>query len=197
MKRSILQKAAELFLKYGFKSVTMDDIASELGMSKKTIYANFETKLLLIKEVTFFVFDEINEGIQQICSANFSPIEEIYEIKSLVSRQLHNEESYPMYQLQKYYPKIYKELHEKQLNMVKTCVSENLKKGIELGLYRKEININFITRIYFNGVMGIKNMELFPQEEFSSSYLMESYLDYHLRGITTEKGLQLLIQVQK
>ncbi|MDZ7613079.1 MAG: TetR/AcrR family transcriptional regulator [Flavobacteriaceae bacterium] len=111
----------------------MDDIASELGISKKTIYANFETKLLLIKEVTFFVFDEINDGIQQICAANFSPIEESYEIKSLVSRQLNNEESYPMYQLQKYYPKIYRELHEKQLNMVKTCVSENLKKGISIG----------------------------------------------------------------
>lgn len=197
MKRSILQKAAELFLKYGFKSVTMDDIASELGMSKKTIYANFETKLLLIKEVTFFVFDEINEGIQQICSANFSPIEEIYEIKSLVSRQLHNEESYPMYQLQKYYPKIYKALHDKQFELIKSCVADNLNKGISQGLYRKEIDTNFITRIYFIGVMGIKNMELFPQEEFSSSYLMESYLDYHLRGISTEKGLQLLIQVQK
>lgn len=197
MKKSILQKAAELFLKYGFKSVTMDEIAGELGISKKTIYANFETKPVLIKEVTFYVFDEINEGIQHICAANFSPIEEFYEIKSLVSRQLNNEESQPMYQLQKYYPKIYKELHEKQLNLVKTCVSENLEKGIALNLYRKEINVNFITRIYFNGVMGIKNMELFPQEEFTSSYLMNNFLDYHLRAITTVNGLDQLTKIQK
>lgn len=197
MKKSILQKSAELFLKYGFKSVTMDEIAGELGISKKTIYANFETKPLLIREVTFFVFDEINEGITQICSANFTPIEEFYEIKSLVSRQLNNEESQPMYQLLKYYPRIHKELHEKQLNLVKTCVSDNLKKGIALGLYRKEIDINFITRIYFNGVMGIKNMDLFPPEEFSSSNLMDSFLDYHLRAITTEKGLEQLTKIQK
>jgi hypothetical protein len=72
-----------------------------------------------------------------------------------------------------------------------------LKKGIALGLYRKEIDINFITRIYFNGVMGIKNMDLFPSEEFSSSNLMDSFLDYHLRAITTEKGLEQLTKIQK
>lgn len=197
VKKQIIQKSSELFLRYGFKSVTMDDIANELGISKKTIYAHFENKTKLVQACTLFIFEEINQGIQQICGAGFSPIEEIFEIKTQVMRQTNNEESSPMYQLQKYYPKIYKSIRETQFESLQNCVLNNLERGIEMGYYRKDIDIDFITRLYFNGVIGIRNLELFPIEKYSLTYLMDSYLNYHLRAITTEKGLKILLKIQQ
>jgi len=197
MKDKILKKAIDLFLNYGFKSVTMDDIAKELAISKKTIYSHFSTKLKLVKASTFYAFEQINSGICKICSLNNNPIEEIYLIKSLIQKQLKGEKNSPQYQLQKYYPKIFEALKQKQFESVSECVTGNLEKGINQGFYRKDLDINLITRLYFNGIMGIKNVDLFPLEEFSNSYLMNHYLEYHIRAISTEKGLEILKEINK
>jgi len=197
MKEKILKKAVDLFLKFGFKSVTMDDIAKELAISKKTIYSHFSTKLKLVKATTFYVFDQINAGISNICMVHQNPIEEIYLVKSLVMEQLKGEKTSPQYQLQKYYPKIFESLKQKQFESINECITNNLKKGIELEIYRKEIDIDLITRLYFNGVMGIKNVDIFPVEEFTTPYLMDSYLEYHIRAIATEKGITILNEILK
>lgn len=197
MKEKILKKAVDLFLNFGFKSITMDDIARDLAISKKTIYSHFSTKLKLVKASTFYVFEQVNAGICSICTVDQNPIEEIYLIKSLVMEQLKGEKSSPQYQLQKYYPKIFEVLKQKQFESVNECITKNLKNGIEQGFYRKEIDINLITRLYFNGIMGIKNVELFPLNIFSNKYLMNSYLEYHIRAIATEKGLKTLNEIIK
>ena len=93
MKEKILHKAADLFLSFGFKSVTMDDIANQLGISKKTIYSHFSNKRKLVHETTYYVFDRINSGICQVCSGQENPIQEMYEIKSLVMEQLKGEKT--------------------------------------------------------------------------------------------------------
>ena len=71
-------------------------------------------------------------------------------------------------------------------------VKESLKKGIETQLFRENINIDFISRMYFNGMTGIKDVAIFPQELFTMDFLMESYLEYHLRAIITSKGMNIL-----
>ena len=197
MKEKILKKAIDLFLNFGFKSVTMDDIAKELAISKKTIYSHFSTKLKLVKSATFYAFENIHSGICAICSLDENPIEEIYLIKSLVNEQLKGEKNSPQYQLQKYYPKIFKTLKQKQFESISECITDNLKRGIDQGFYRKDIDIILITKLYFNGVMGIKNVELFPTNEFSRTYLMNSYLEYHIRAIATINGINILNEIIK
>jgi len=197
MKEKILHKASEMFLNLGFKSVTMDDIASELGMSKKTIYSHFPTKLKLVQSTTFFVLDNVNEAICSILSANLNPIKEVFTIKSIVNNQLKNEKSSPHYQLQKYYPKIFKQLKDKQFESVNECVINNLKRGIDQGYYREEINIDLITRFYFSGHMSLTNNDIFPLNTYGMSELKDAYLEYHIRAIATEKGLQTLIKILK
>lgn len=192
MKEEILKTAADLFLTYGFKSVTMDEIANALGMSKKTLYQHFENKTQLVEETTQFMFAFISHGINCICELNKNPIDEIYEIKSFVMKHLKNEKSSPQYQLQKYYPKIFENLKQNQYCVMEDCVKRNLNRGVELGLYRKTININFISKIYFNSMMALKDKELFPLNEFSMQSLMNNYIEYHLRGICTPKGIEEL-----
>jgi len=192
MKEKILQKATEMFLNLGFKSVTMDDLAQEMGISKKTIYTHYENKTKLVEESTSHLFCNISEGIDYICSLNKNPIEELYEIKKFVMLHLKNEKSSPQYQLQKYYPKIHESMKVRQFDVMQECVLENVKKGIELGIYRENLNIDFVSRIYFTGVINIKDQKIFPVEKFPITELMDNYLEYHLRGIVTPKGRKIL-----
>ncbi|MGS2727487.1 TetR/AcrR family transcriptional regulator [Psychroserpens sp. BH13MA-6] len=194
MREKILHKSAELFLTLGFKSVTMDDIASEMGISKKTIYVHFPNKTKLVEATTMHMFETISCGIDCICELKKNPIQEIFEIKQFVMEHLKNEKSSPQYQLQKYYPKIYATLKSKQYEVMQGCVIENLKRGLEQGLYRKGINTEFISKIYFTGMMALKDKELFPLNNFSMQTLMNHYLEYHLRGICTTKGIEQINQ---
>ena len=181
-----------MFLNLGFKSVTMDDLANEMGISKKTIYAHFENKTKLVEESTSHLFCAIAQGIDHICSLHKNPIEELYEIKKFAMLHLKDERSSPQYQLQKYYPKIYGKIRQRQYEVMQECVVENIKKGIALGIYRKNLNIDFVSRIYFSGVTSIKDHTLFPVEKFPISELMDDYLEYHLRGIVTPKGRKIV-----
>lgn len=196
MKEKILQTATEMFLTYGFKSVTMDDIAEKMSISKKTIYTHFSNKTKLVEETTTGMFDCITLGIDSILSLNYDPIEELFQIKKFVLENLKDEKSSPQYQLQKYYPKLHATLTKQQYDVMKRCVSENLERGVSDGLFRKEIDIQFITRVYFKGMVGIKDLDVFPIEIFNMKYLMERYLEYHIRGIATKKGLLTLEKLQ-
>ncbi len=192
MKNNILHKATEMFLDIGFKSVTMDDLAEEMGISKKTIYTHYENKTKLVEASTFHLFDKICTGIDAICENTPNPIEELYHIKRFVMLHLKNEKSSPQYQLKKYYPKIFANLTWKQFEVMHESVSENLQRGIDQGIFRKDLDVDFVARMYFNGMSGIKDDQLFPRETYAANELMEHYLEYHLRAIVTEKGLETL-----
>lgn len=192
MKDKIIQKSTDLFLKLGFKSVTMDDIANEMAISKKTIYTHFKNKTALVKECTCNVLHNITTGIDEICSLEQNPIEELFEIKKFVTGTIEVEQSSPQYQLQKYYPEIFEGIKESHFEKMMECTRKNLRRGIEQGLYRSNLNIDFIARLYFLGIHGIKDQNLFPIEKFSTQFLTEEYLEYHIRGIVTPEGFLTL-----
>ncbi|AVR47359.1 TetR family transcriptional regulator [Christiangramia fulva] len=192
MREKILNAAAEMFLTYGFKSVTMDDIAHKIGVSKKTIYANYSTKTKLVQATGNHLLNTISKGIEDIRNQELDPVIENFEIKRFVNQHLKGEKTSPHFQLKKYYPKIYENLHNSQFKVLQDCVSENIRRGIELGYYRKDLNLQFITRIHFIGMLGIKDKDIFPIEEYDEAALMSEFLEYHLRAICTEKGLKIL-----
>ena len=197
MENTIIEKAAEMYLTLGFKSVTMDDIASEMGISKKTIYHHFENKNDLVEAVTLYLFETISCGIDEIMTLDKNPIEELFVIKDFVMKNLKNESTSPIYQLQKYYPQIHKTLMSRQFEKMGECVIENLRKGIEQKLFRNDINLELIGRFYFSGMTSIKDAELFNPIQFSTIIVQKTYLEYHLRGIATEKGIAFLEQILK
>lgn len=191
MKNKILEKAGEMFLSFGFKSVTMDDIATEMGVSKKTLYAHYRTKTLLVKEVANFMLENISCGIDHIHEKQKNPIKELFEIKQFVITFLKGERSSPQYQLQKYYPEIYANLKKEQFCYMQNCVQENLNRGMDQGLFRKNIDVEFVSKIYFSGMIAIKDEETFSIEKYSRVELVEKFLEYHLRAICTKKGLEI------
>jgi len=166
-----------------------------MGISKKTIYAHYANKTNLVEVSSMYLFQMISGGIDHICSLEKNPIAELYEIKKFVMLHLKNEKSSPQYQLQKYYPKVHATLQKLQFEMMQECVVDNIKKGIELGIYRENLNIEFVSRIYFSGVNSIKDIQFFPVSKFPVSELMDDYLEYHLRGIVTPAGRKVLNKI--
>lgn len=195
MKDKILHTATELFLNQGFKSITMDDIAREMGMSKKTIYSHYSNKEAVVTASAEHLFSSICGGIDHICARKANPIEEMYDIKRYVLEHLKGERTSPMYQLQKYYPKIHQAMRKGQYDYMQTCVTDNLERGIEQGLFISDINVQFVARIYFIGITGIKDETIFSQAQFPISDLHDMYLEYHIRGIVTPKGRKILNQL--
>lgn len=192
MKETIIQKASLLFLQRGFKSVTMDDLAEALAISKKTLYTHFENKEALVQQSSFAVFDTVCREIEEIKNNATHPIEELYTVKTAVLKYYQNEGSSPVYQLQKYYPEIYAELKDQEYDRLGVLVKSSLNIGIETGLFRPNIDVDFVSRLYMNGMRGIRDIEIFPPTEFDIERLFESYLEYHARAIVTPKGLAIL-----
>ena len=102
MKEKIIAKAKEMFLRLGFKSITMDDIACEMCISKKTIYKYFSNKDILIEESIKVAHVEINETIDKIVAQNLNAIEENFEIKRMFKEMFKSSETSPIYQLKKH-----------------------------------------------------------------------------------------------
>ena len=192
MKQNIINEAIPLFIQFGFKSVTIDDIAIKMGVSKKTIYAHFPKKVTLVETSVFMHFNNVFEKILNISKHSKDPIIGLYQIKKEALKHLSNEKNSPTYQLQKYYSSIYNKLQQMEFNTLGEMFSESLKKGIEMGLFRSEININFVTRIFFNGIRGINDVQLFPIEEYRIDQLLINFSEYHLRAICTPAGVEKL-----
>lgn len=192
MKKKIINTASLLFLQYGCKNVTMDDIANEMSISKKTIYAHFKNKTALVKVGVFKIFKGVTSKILSVQKKSENPILSLYEIKKVAFEFLNKDNQSQRYQLQKYYPKIFAEIKKKEFETMRENFKNNLVQGIEMGFFRKSISPSFLSGIYINGLQGVRNIELFPPEKYKILNLLENYIDYHLRAIVTKKGLAFL-----
>jgi len=192
MKQTIIQKAGEVFLKYGFKSITMDDIANELAISKKTIYKFFKNKEQLVEQTVSHVHETMHREIFCICDKGYNAIEENFEIKNMFKNMFKNSDDSPMFQLEKYYPKTYNKIMVNEFVMFKDCILTNLKKGTQEKLYRDDIDEELITKFYFSLAMSVHNSNLHTYNKNTLNKLETSVLEYHTRAIATLKGLKIL-----
>jgi AcrR family transcriptional regulator len=185
----ILEKAKEMYFKLGFKGVTLDDIAQEMSISKKTIYQHYANKNELVAAVAANLMQMIFEEIQKISNSGCNAIEELFEIRKYLRKTLEDKYQLPTFQLKKFFPEISVTLHAKQFERMQKSVLNNLKKGIDEGLYRSSINCDFVSRIYFTGISGTKDNSVFPEELFSMHQLHLLFLEYHVRAICTPEGI--------
>ena len=186
MKEKIIAKATEMFLKIGFKSVTMDDIAREMCISKKTIYKFFCNKELLIEEGTAKVQEEIRSKIEDIIAKDFNAIEENFEIKKMFSDMFKTTDTSPVYQLKKHYPEIYQRVRQNQINQCGEVFKNNIIKGIQQGMYRENINVDTHVRFYYELIFSINENTQFEKE---IQVLELQALEYHIRAMAIPKGI--------
>lgn len=197
MKKKIVDQSIQLFLQYGYKSVTMDDIAKHMGVSKKTIYVHFPTKDELVEQSAVNHLDGIIKKINVISKQSKDPIIELYQIKKEALNHLSSEKNSPQYQLQKYYPSLYSKLKEKEFSALSGLFSNSIQEGIQTGIFRKDIDVDFVVRIFFNGIRGITNIKLFPIEIYKIEDLLLNFSEYHLRALCTHEGIIKLENYKK
>jgi AcrR family transcriptional regulator len=186
MREKIMSKASDLFMKLGFKSVTMDDIAGEMCISKKTIYKFFSNKEILIEEITDMIHSEIHEIVGQIIALNYNAIEENYQIRKMFKEMFKSADTSPVYQLKKHYPSIFEKVMAKEINECNTLFKNNIEKGIAQGLYRKEIPVETFVQFYYNLIFSIKEKTVSEKE---GQKLELQILEYHTRAIATLLGI--------
>ena len=186
MKEKIIAKATDMFLKLGFKSITMDDIACEMCISKKTIYKYFINKEVLIAESTEAMHHAVHEIIESIISKNYNPIRENFEIRKMFKGIFQTAESSPLYQLKKHYPEIYEKVVNQEHTEGIRFLRQNLDKGIREGWYRPDTDVESTCRLYY-----ILNFAIHEniQSEQESQELEIKALEYHTRAIATSKGI--------
>ncbi len=186
MKDKIISKASDLFLKLGFKSVTMDDIAGEMCISKKTIYKYFCNKEILIDESTDLVHITVHEVINTIVAKNHNAIEENFEIRKMFKEMFQGTDTSPLYQLKKHYPEIYQKVMSREINECNMCFRQNIEKGIEQELYRKDLDVDIYVKFYYILIFSIKENTI---SEKDSVRLELEALEYHTRAMATPKGI--------
>ncbi len=189
--REILDKAEKLFLTLGIKSVSMDDISREMGMSKKTLYQYFQNKDALVREVIESHVEREQEEIRQI---KLNSKDALYELKKIGSMVIRNIEDVPpstLHDLQKYYRQSFDILMKEQNEFVYQCFIENIKRGVEEGLYRPDLNPEIVARIYSTSSFFVVDALSDPKFKFTRKQLIEELYNYHVRGIATSKGVKL------
>jgi AcrR family transcriptional regulator len=191
-KQHIISESIQLFLKFGVKSLTMEDIARKLGISKKTLYTHVKDKedLLLQAVILFGKFED--KQLSEICSRGLNAIDESLEIKKWVLDMIQNIHPSVAYDIEKFYPAVSKRMKTSRHENVYRSIYQNIVKGQKEGLYRSDINADILAKLYIGRMESIFDQELFPSSSYNVSDVYMEWFIYHIHGMATSKGLQIL-----
>lgn len=189
----ILEETAKVFWKLGIKSVTMDDVATRLGISKKTLYQYVSDKNDLVDRVLKHLSVCYKCDIDAVrAKEKQNAIDELYAITTTVSGHMQGIHPSIHFDLEKYHPAAFHNMLSNKRREIFSCMSENMARGITEGLYRDDLNIPMIATIYIARFDMVFDGALFPPEQFSMDDLHWEIFRYHVRGIASKKGLDYL-----
>ncbi len=187
----ILIKAENLFFKYGIKSISMDDLSRELGISKKTLYQSVENKKDLVLQVFQNHATQEMDAVTRIQKESGDAIDEMIEVVKYVIPTLRKITPTVLFDMQKYYQEIWQMMEDHNNKEIYKFIEENIKKGIEQGVYREEVRPDIIAKLYVGKTMFLIDEEVFPLRDYNKENLFKEHMQYHIRGIATTKGLKL------
>ncbi len=188
--KDLLRRCELLFFKYGVRSVTMDDIARELSISKKTLYQHFENKDELINEIMKQHTENECNDVLILKRDSKDALEEIIKICQRTIQMLRMIPPNLIFELKKYHVKAWDILNTLQNNVISNGTFENIKRGISEGLYRPEVNPEIISKLYAKSCLQVIDEELFPSSEFKKEKVLLEFMNYHVLGISTPKGMK-------
>lgn len=179
-------------MRYGIKSVTMDDIAREMGISKKTLYQYVENKSDLIGQIFQEKIKNEKQCMADIREAATDAVDEILRIARYVIQELRQMSPTVMYDLRKYYRDTWRQMEALHQRHIYQLIRENLERGQAEGLYRENIDVDIIAKLYVAKTPLVVDEDIFPTREYNVEKLFEEYMMYHIHGIASAEGLALL-----
>jgi len=188
----ILTKAENLFFKYGLKSISMDDLSRELGISKKTLYQSVANKKDLILKVFQNHGQKEFEAVIRIRGEAQDAVDEMIGVAQYIIPTLRKITPTIIFDLQKYYNDVWSFMENFHQTHVSDFIKENIKRGKGEGIYREEVNAEIISKLYVGKTMMLIDEDVFPLRDYNKENLLKEHMKYHVRGIATPKGQKLL-----
>ena len=194
MEQRIVEKAQELFFRFGLKNVTMDDIATKLGMSKKTIYQYYTDKDTLIDAV---VQREIDNDVVE-CAGHLlvseNAVHEVFLALDMMQEMMSTMNPVIFFEMQKYYPSAFKKMNDHKNKFLYKIIKENIERGISEELYRENINVEILTKFRIESIFMAFNTELFPPIKYTLLQIETAMMEHFLHGICSAKGQKQIIK---
>jgi AcrR family transcriptional regulator len=196
-KMEFIGKALEVYMKYGIKSVTMDEMARQVGVSKKTIYQYVKDKNDLVEQCITCAQMMDEELIKIIISQNENAIDEVLAISKYIGEELKKVHPSIFFDLAKYHPKAMDMIKCHKDDFIRDCVKDNLIKGIDQGYYRGNMNVDIISKVYLTTMDHVLAGDFFDSTKISPDQIYLDVFRYHIRGIASEKGITYLTEKLK
>jgi AcrR family transcriptional regulator len=197
LKDRIKYKADELYRRYGVKSVTMDEIATQMGISKKTIYHCFSDKNELVDAVVVGMLD----GNRELCKMNRTQaknaIHEAFIAMDSMQKMFDNMNTSLLFDIERGHPDSFKKFLEFKYNFLFEVIQNNMERGQAEGLYREELDVQVIAKTRLECMILPFNDNLFPKNEFPTVYVQQQLIEFFLYGMATHRGTRLIERYQK
>lgn len=193
----ILAKSRELFMQYGIRSVSMDDIAGVLGISKKTIYQYFADKEELVGAVIQFEVGQSESQCNLDKSTAANAIDEMFRAMEMAEQMFRTMNPAVLFDLKKYHPSAYGKLEKHKNDYIFNIIRNNLERGIQEGLYRSEINIDVIARFRIDSMLLPIDPAFLQKQKVGLAEIEHQIIEHYLFGIVTLKGYKLVLKYQQ
>lgn len=195
----IIEKASELYFQYGIKSLTIDELAKQLGVSKKTIYRCFKDKEDMVEKAVNFYFDQKRVGHENLGNDKSNAVDKALHLRSFAAMVFQTYNSKVFFDLKRLYPKIYDKLNKEKHTRITDMVKLNLAEGQKQGLYRKDLNAEIVPKLLAGEFLLTINPShhIFSISETLSDTLFDEMWDYHMHALCTPKGLKHFKQLQR
>lgn len=190
--KQITPRVYALYQLYGIKSVTMDDVARHLGISKKTLYEFFADKEDLVRQVLIWDYDRKLDFFLKIEERNLNAVEELFEVYRMIKEMVRDYNPSVEYDIRKYYPSLFAQLRDVKRKRMYELSMKNINKGKKEGLYRSDLNASILARLHVFRVEHLLESELFTVEELTSIKVFHEIFVYHLNGILSNEGRKVL-----
>ena len=190
MKERILAAATAMCFKYGIRSVTMDDLAKELGISKKTIYQHFEDKDEVIHQLMKAEMQKDKCDWEELDKISKNVLDKMVKTLDLLRKSLKGMNPVLIFDIKRYHPRAWALFQSHKHNYILDKITKEINQGIEEGLFRADLNVELMARYRLEQVDLGFNPEVFPSEKFELSEVQTTLMDHFIRGILTEKGLK-------
>lgn len=191
IRERILKGAEELFMRYGFKTMTMDDVAKHLSVSKKTIYLHFKDKNALVESVMENHMQFEQSAIIEIRKESANAIEELYKVSKFMKTMMMDMNPSVVIDLQKYHPKAWKYFSDHKHECITKNILENLNWGVTEGFYRKDLNCEILALLRVEQIEMGFNPSIFPSSKFTVLEVQMELLNHFVCGIVSKEGQKL------
>ncbi|QHV95458.1 MULTISPECIES: TetR/AcrR family transcriptional regulator [Spirosoma] len=188
MKERILAETERLFWKYGVRSVTMEDIARQLGISKKTIYQHFADKEQILYQVMRDKMVKNQSEMECMTIKTDNPVEEILHVLTMMQKHADQVSPNLLIDIKRHYPQAFALFRQYKEQHIMHSILENIQKGISQGLYRSDINPTLLARLRVEQIELAFNNEIFPTDQYTMLEIQHELMHHFVRGMLTEKG---------